>query len=391
MQSLAIGLAVAVWLAMPAMRARAAEYDVFFGTQSAGPTKGLSMAHFDSDTGKLTKPEMNVHADAPAYYVFTADGKFLYTCNAIANFGGAQHMGAVSAFAVDPKTKKLTLLNQLPSAGDDPSYISLDKTGRFALVANYNGNKVAGEGGTVAVFSIKPDGSFGERTALDQHKGTSINASRQGQAYAHSIITDPSNKFALSPDLGVDKVYIYRFDEKTGALTPNDPAFVTLKPGSGPRHIVFHPNGKIVYVIQEMGSMITAFTWDGQKGALTPFQEISTLPADFTGTSTCAEIRVSPNEKYVYASNRGHNSIAQLAIDPQTFKLTLLRTVPSGGNTPRNFEFDPTGKWMVVTNHGSNNAVVFSIDPATGQLAQKGDPVAVDYPFCPRFFPLPNP
>ncbi len=372
-------------LAGAVQRSRAEDSYVFFGTHNAGPTRGFYLGHFDTENGKLTVPTFDAHSDGCAYFVITADGTHLYTCNAGANFGGAQHMGSISAFGLDPATGKLTLLNQLPSGGEDPSYISLDKTGRFALVANYQGNRVPGEGGTVAVFSIKPDGSFDKQTAFDQHKGTSVDASRQKQAYAHSIIVDPSNKFALCPDLGLDKVFIYRFDENTGALAPNNPPFVAVKPGSGPRHVIFHPNGKIVYVIHEIGSIITAFNWDGTKGTLTPFQEISTLPADFKGTNTCAEVRITPDAKYVYASNRGHDSIAQFTVDPATFKLTFVTTVPSGGKTPRNFEFDPTHRWMVVTNHDSDNAVVFKIDAATGKLSQQGEPVAVTYPFCPRF------
>jgi 6-phosphogluconolactonase len=391
MRSRSICLVILATIMAGAVPSFAEDLRVFFGTHNSGATRGFYEGHFDTATGRLTVPTFEVRSDGCAYFVISPDGKHLYTCNSVTNFGGTQHMGAVSAFAMDAATGKLTLLNQLPSGGEDPSYISLDNTGKFALVANYQGNRVPGEGGTVTVFSINPDGSFGKQTAFDQHKGTSVDPSRQKQAYAHSIITDPSNKFALCPDLGLDKVFVYKFDEKTGTLAPNDPPFVTVKPGTGPRHVIFHPNGKIVYVIHEMGSMITSFNWDGQKGALTAFQEISTLPPDFKGASTCAEIRITADARYVYASNRGHNSIAQFTVDPQSGKLTFVQTVPSGGQTPRNFEFDPAQHWMLVTNHDSNNAVVFKIDPATGKLTQTGDPVAVTYPFCPRFLALPKP
>jgi 6-phosphogluconolactonase len=370
---------------------RAGDNWVFFGTHNSGAGRGFSIARFDSETGKLTVPTFNVQSDACSYFVIAPDGKHLYTCNSVANFGGAPHMGAVSAFALDARTGQLTLLNQLASAGENPPYISLDKTGRYALVANYQGNAVAGEGGTVAVFSIKADGSFDRQTAFDQHKGTSIDPRRQGQAYAHSFIVDPSNKFALCPDLGLDKVFVYKFDEKTGALTANDPAFAAVKPGSGPRHMTFHPNGKIAYVIQEMGSMITVFNWDVEKGTLKALQEISTLPADFQGTNTSAEIRITPDGRYVYASNRGHDSIAQFTVDGATGKLTFVQTVPCGGKTPRNFEFDPSNRWLLVTNHGSDNAVVFKIDAASGKLTQRGEPVAVANPFGVRFLPAAKP
>ncbi len=365
-----------------------ADYYVFFGTHNSGATRGFYLSTFDSKTGALSVPKMDVHSDGCAYYVIAADGKHLYTCNSVMNFGGTQHMGAISAFALDPKTGQLTLLNQKPSGGEDPSYICLDQTGKFALVANYQGNRVAGEGGTIAVFAIQADGSFGERTAFDQHKGTSIDPSRQKQAYAHSIIVDPTNRFAIVCDLGLDKVFVYKFDEKTGTLAPNDPAFATVKPGSGPRHPIFHPNGKIVYVLHEMGSMITAFHWDSDKGALSAFQEISTLPADFKGTSACAEIRISPDGKFVYASNRGDDSIAEFSVDPESFKLTMVGTTKSGGKTPRNFDWDPTATWMIVSNHDSDNAVVFKRDAATDRLTQTGAPIAVTYPLCPRFLPI---
>jgi 6-phosphogluconolactonase len=361
---------------------------VFFGTRNNGPTRGFYTSHFDSDTGKLTVPEFNARTDSPAYFVITPDSRHLYACNSESNFRGGTNMGGVSAFAIDTATAKLTFLNDTPSGGGDPSYITLDHTGRFVLVANYQGNRTPGEGGTVAVYALKPDGSLGERTAFDQHKGTSIDPDRQKQAYAHSIVVDPSNHFAIVDDLGLDKVFVYRFDDKTGTLTANDPPFASVKPGSGPRHTAFHPSGRVVYVIQEMGSMITAFHWDGDKGTLEKFQEISTLPSDFTGTNTAAEIRVHPSGRFLYATNRGHDSVAMFAIDPRTFELSMTGTVPSAGKTPRNFEFDPLGRWMIVTNHGSDNAVVFSIDQVTGKLTQCGDPVAVTYPFCPRFLPL---
>lgn len=273
------------------------------------------------------------------------------------------------------------MLNQQPAGGADTSYISLDRTARYALAANYTG-------GNIAVFALKPDGSLGERTAFVQHTGSSVNPQRQTHAYAHSIITDPSNRFALAADLGVDKVFVYQFNEKDGSLKPNDPPSTTLAPGSGPRHVKFHPNGRWVYVINEIASTVTAFNWNSTNGTLAEFQTVTTLPADFKGTSTCAEIEVHPNGKFLYGSNRGHDSLAVFAVDEKTGKLTLIEHVPSGGKTPRNFAFDPTGKWILCTNHGSNNAVVFSVDENTGRLTQTGQPVPVPNPFCERFLPV---
>jgi 6-phosphogluconolactonase len=371
--------------------ARADDLNVLVGSGLSGPTRGFRLTHLNTDTGTLSPPTLAVPSDHCSFFAITPDAKHLYTTNEVSTFGGVPHMGAIAAYSLDPKTAQLTLLNQQPSGGESPAYISLDKTGHFVLVANYAGNAVPGEGGTIAVFAIKPDGSLGDRTGFDQHKGTGPNPSRQRQAYAHSIITDPSNKFALSADLGLDKIFVYKFDQTTGKIAPNDPPFAAVKAGSGPRHMSFHPTGKALYVAQEMGSMITAFNWDSDKGILTPIQEISMLPADFKGNSTAAEIRVFPNGKWLYASNRGHDSIAQFAIDPVTFQLTFVGTTPSGGQTPRNFEFSPDLKWMLVANHGNNTLAAFKIDPATGKLTQSGTPLAIESPFCTRFIPTPTP
>ncbi len=355
------------------------DFYVYFGTHRAGAGLGLSLAHFNSDTGVLTVPKFEVQSSAPAYFVIGPDGKHLYTCNSGDTFLG-QPGGGVSAFGIDSATGHLTALNTRPAGGEDTSYISLDRTGRFALVANY-------KGGNVAVFALQTDGSLGERTAFVQHTGSSVDPVRQTHAFAHSIITDPTNRFAIVADLGLDKVFVYHFDEKTGALTPNQPAFVSVKPGSGPRHPVFHPNGRIVYVISEIASTVTAFHWDSAQGSLDEFQVISALPADFKGTSACAEIAIHPNGKFLYASNRGHDSLAVFAIGARDGRLSLVQHAPSGGQTPRNFAFDPTGQWIVATNHGSNNAVVFRVDATTGKLTQLGEPVSVPYPFCERFLP----
>jgi len=353
----------------------AADMYVYFGTHSSGPGIGFSIAHFDTDTGTLTKPRFLTEAVEPAFFVIHPDGQHLYTCN-------SGSPGGVSAYKIERATGQLTLLNKEPAGGGDPSYICLDHTGRHVLFANY-------EGGNIAVFALKPDGSLGERTAFVQHTGSSVDPRRQKHAYAHSIIVDPTNRFALVADLGVDRLFVYRFDEKTGSLQPNDPPFAIIRPGSGPRHVKFHPNGRWVYLISEMGCTVTAFHWDSAHGALTEFQTVSTLPADFKGISNCAEIEVHPNGRFLYGSNRGHDSLAVFTIDPDTGRLALLEHVSTQGKTPRNFAFDPTGKWIICTNHGSDNAVVFRVDEATGRLTPAGPPVSVPSPFCERFLPVP--
>jgi 6-phosphogluconolactonase len=197
----------------------------------------------------------------------------------------------------------------------------------------------------------------------------------------------PDNRFALVPDLGVDKLFVYRFDAKDGSLRANTPAAATIAPGSGPRHVRFHPNGRWVYLVNEIASTVIAFDWDATNGTLAEKQVVPTLPADFKGESTCAEIEVHPNGKFLYVSNRGHDSLAVFAVDAANGRLSLIEHVPSRGKTPRNFAFDPTAHWMVCTNHGSDNAVVFRVDPDTGKLTPHGEPVAVPYPFCERFVP----
>ena len=299
----------------------AADVYVYFGTHSRGPGIGFSVAHFDTDTGALTQPRFLTEAVEPAYFVIHPDGRHLYTCN-------SGSPGGVSAYEIDRATGQLTLLNKEPSGGGDASYVCLDQTGRFVLVANY-------EGGNIAVFALQSDGRIGGRTAFAQHTGSSVDPKRQTHAYAHSIIVDPTNRFALVADLGLDRLFIYRFDEKNGSLRPNDPPFATVRPGSGPRHVKFHPNGRWVYLINEMGCTVTAFNWDSDHGALTEFQTISTLPADFKGASTCAEIKVHPNGRFLYGSNRGHDSLAVFTIEPDTGRLTPLEYVSTQGKSPR--------------------------------------------------------
>ena len=361
-------------LSLGASLLRAGDTFVYFGSHRAGPNIGFSLSHFDSDTGVLTQPQFLHEARAPAFFIISPDGKHVYTCN-------SGNPGGVAAYAIDPHSGMLTFLNRELAGGGDTSYISLDQTARYALAANY-------EGGNIAVFALKPDGALGDWTAFDQHTGKGVNPQRQTHAYAHSIITSPDNRFALCADLGVDKVYVYRFDEKTGALRPNDPPSVSVAPGSGARHVKFHPNGRWVYLINEVASTVIGFNWDAVKGTLKEFQSVSTLPADFKGTSTCAELEIHPNGKFLYGSNRGHDSLAVFAIDQNSGALSLVQHVPSGGKTPRNFAFDPTAKWIVCTNHGSDNAVVFQVDAETGRLSQHGEPIAVPYPFCERFLPV---
>jgi 6-phosphogluconolactonase len=346
---------------------------VYFGSHGSGLHIGFSLAHFDTDTGKLTEPVFLEEAVAPAYFIIRPDGRRLYTCNSSPG-------SSVSAYAIDPITAKLTLLNQQPSGGGDPSYVSLDPSGRYLMVANFLG-------GSVAVFALRPDGSIGRRTAFIQHVGASLDPKDPRHAHAHSIRFDPSHRFALLADLGLDKIFVYRLDPKTGALTPSDPPFASVAPGSGPRHTAFDPRGRNVYTINQTANSIVRFGWDSDRGALTQFETVSTLPESFKGENTGAEILMHPSGRFLYATNRGNNSVAVFSVQTDTGRLTPIQHISTQGKTPRNAEFDPTGKWLLVSNQDSNNAVVFRINQSTGQLTENGGPVPVPAPFCERFLP----
>ncbi len=369
-----VWFALAVLAGMGAVRGRAMDSYIYFGSHRVGPGVGFSLSHFDTDTGVLTPPRFLLEARAPAFFLITPDGGHLYTVN-------SGEPGGLAAYAIDRSTGNLRYINRDLAGGGDTSYISLDHTGRFAFVANY-------QGGNLAAFALRPDGGIGDWTAFDQHTGHGIDPQRQTHAFAHSIVPSPDNRFVLVADLGVDKVYIYRFDATTGGLRPGTPAFVSVKPGSGARHLKFHPNGRWVYLVNEMASTVIAFRWDAEKGTLTESQNLSTLPAGFAGTSAAAEIEVHPNGRFLYTSNRGDDSLAVFAINPADGRLSLVQHISSGGKTPRNFAFDPTAQWIVCTNHGSDNAVVFRVDANTGQLTRHGPPVAVPNPFCERFLPV---
>jgi 6-phosphogluconolactonase len=367
MSQLRISLAAFMLLTMITTNgSKAANLWVYFGTQSHDAGAGISDANFDTDTGALTKPRLVIPADGPSFFALAPDGKHLYTTNYTGD-------GGASAYQLDPGTGALTLINRLSGGGAGSSHISLDNNGHFALVANF-------AVGHVAVFPIKPDGGLGDHVAFDKNPGSSINPTRQKATYPHCMMADPTNRFVLVPDLGLDKLLVYRFNDKDGTLTANVPPAALVTPGSGPRHVRFHPNGKWVYLITEMGSSIIAFDWDSAQGTLKQFQSVSTLPQGFAATSTAAEIEIHPNGKFLYGSNRGDDSIVIFAIDQSTGKLTLVDRVSSQGKTPRDFAVDPTGKWMLCTNQDSNTAIVFKIDSETGKLAPAGKPIDVPAP-----------
>ena len=354
--------------------ASAESLPVYFGTYTGteNSSKGIYRSVLDLDTGKLAEPALAVEIKNPSFLEIHPGGKFLY---AVSEAGGA---GTVSAYAIDAKTGSLKFLNQQPSGGSGPCHINIDRTGKNALVANYGS-------GSASAIPIKPDGALAEPTAVVQHEGSSVNPQRQKEPHAHSINPSPDNRFAFVADLGIDKIMIYRLDAEKGTIVPNDPAFVKLKPGSGPRHFTFHPNGKLAYVINELAGTVTAFAYESASGALSEIQTITTLPADFHGSNGCAEVRVHPSGKFLYGSNRGHDSIAVYRIDPAKGTLTLVEFETADIKTPRNFNIDPTGAFCLVANQGSDSVVVFRIDPQTGALEPTSNRISVGKPVCIRF------
>ena len=357
-------------------------YLLFVGTYTEKESKGIYAYRFDSASSELTPLGLAAETTNPSFLAVDPSYRFLYAVNEIQKYKEASS-GVVSAFAIDSQkgdrqTGKLQLLNAVASRGADPCYIAFDKTGKYALVANYTG-------GSVAVFPVQADGHIGESSAFVQHAGSSVNRERQEGPHAHWIETTPDNRFAIAVDLGLDELLIYRFDSKNGSLTPNHPPYAKLDPGAGPRHLAFHPNGTFAYVVNELQSSITAFAYDASHGQLRKLKTVSTLPKNFSGSNDTAEIQVHPSGKFLFASNRGHDTIALFSIDSKTGALTLADHFPTQGKTPRNFEIDPTGKFLFVANQNTNNIVVFRIDPNNGRLTATKQTLDVPSPVCLKF------
>jgi 6-phosphogluconolactonase len=352
-------------------------YFLYVGTYTKGESKGIYVYSYDAQSGESKSLGLAAETPNPSFLAVDPRQRFLYAVNELTQYKGSSS-GAVTSFAIEHKTGKLSPTNEVASRGADPCYISLDKTGKYVLVANYTG-------GSVAVFPVHKDGGLGDATAFVQHAGTGKNPTRQDGPHAHWIETTPDNRFALAADLGLDEVLVYRFDANRGTLAPNDPPFAKVEAGAGPRHIAFHPNGKVLYVIDELASTVAVFSFDPSKGTLHLLQSLSTLPSGFSGNNDTAEIHVHPNGKFLFASNRGHDSIAVFSIDQKTGTLTVVDHFSTQGKTPRNFELDPTGTRLLVANQDSDNIVLFNIDLQTGHLTATGQLLKVPSPVSLRF------
>jgi len=347
---------------------------LYVGTYTSGKSKGIYLYRFNHATGEMRHFRTVSGVVNPSFLAIDPHRRTLYAVNETSEFNGKPG-GAVSAFAINQQSGALSRLNQRASLGGAPCHLTLDRTGKSLLIANY-------ESGNVAVLRLRRDGSLGAATAVVQHQGRSINVERQQGPHAHCVVFDSAYRYAFAVDLGLDKVMIYRFDAARGKLTPNEVPWAAVKPGAGPRHLAFHPNGRYAYVINELDSTISVFAYDGQRGTLGPVQSLSTLPGDFTGTSFCAEVQVAPSGKFLYGSNRGHDSIVVMAIDEQTGKLRPIQHEPTGGKTPRHFTIDPSGAYLLAANQDSDTIHSFRIDASEGKLTPTGYQVEVPSPVC---------
>jgi 6-phosphogluconolactonase len=358
---------------------------VYVGTYTGqkSDSKGIHFFRFqgvgDEVTHNLTLVPLGLAAETsnPSFLEIDTKRRLLFAVNETGEFQG-KPTGGVSAFSIDSATGKLVPINQRSSMGKGPCHLALDRAGKNILVANYSS-------GNVAVLPVAPDGKLGEATDVIQHSGKSINPQRQEGPHAHCTVFDPSGKFAFVCDLGLDKVMIYRFDAEKGKLTPNDPPFAALKPGAGPRHMVFRQDGRFAYVINELHSTITAFAYDESKGALKELQTLSTLPGHWEGANTTAEIDIHPSGKYLFASNRGHNSVVLFNIDPANGTLTWVEEQGTGGANPRHFGIDAAGKHMAIANQGSNTVLGSRIDTGNGRLKPSGIFADAPTPVCVKF------
>lgn len=343
---------------------------VFIGTYTRSTSRGIYTVRFDPEKGTFRAPALAAEVKDPTFVTLSADRRHLYSVSATT--------ASIHAFAADPATGELTALNQQPTGSAGPCDLRLDATGRLLLTANYGG-------GSVTAFPVTADGQLGERCAFFQFEGKGPYPQRQDGPHAHGITYSPDNRFVLVPDLGTDRVMIYAIEPAAGRVTPHTPAFAALAPGSGPRHATFSPDGRHVYVINELANTVTVFAYDAAAGALSELQTLPTLPAGFKDANTTAEIAVHPRGHTVYASNRGHDSLALYTRDAATGRLTFRAHVPTRGKAPRHFTLTPDAQWLIAANQDSDSLTVFRVDAQTGDLTPHGEPFALTRPVCVLF------
>ena len=350
-----------------------AEILVYIGTSTNDPSEGIYVYRLDPSSGALEFASKAAEVDNPFFLTIDSRKRYLYAANGVEEIDG-QPGGAVSVFSIDSETGELTYLDQQLSGGSLPCYVRIEKTGKYLLSGNYMS-------GSVSVLPILEDGRLGPATDTVQHEGSSVHPRQEGP-HVHSIVLDPASRFAFAADLGIDKILIYQLDSAQGKLTPNDQPWVQVQAGAGPRHFAFHPNGRYAYVINELDNTFNVFSYDETHGTLAEIQTISTLPEDFTDTSYCGDVQIYPSGKFLYGSNRGHDSIAIFTIDEATGKLSSAGHESTQGHFPWNLGVDPTHTFLLVTNQGSDTVVVFRIDQQTGQLMSTGQVIEVPKPVC---------
>ncbi len=371
-------------LSARASNTKARDMLLYVGTYTSGESKskGIYIHKFDGATGRVSPYRVVEGIEEPSFLTVDRRGRYLFAVNETMEFDGMKS-GAVSSFAIDRKSGDLKFLNKQPSMGGAPCHITTSADGKFALVANYMG-------GNVAVLPIGADGRLGKPIDVEQHSGTGPNKDRQEAAHAHSIILDVQNKFAFVNDLGIDRVMIYVFDKAKGILSPNasQPSYSTAA-GAGPRHFKIHPNGKFAFVVNELNTTLTSLAYDARTGGLKAVDTLSTLPAGVSGSNnSCADLHISPGGDHVYASNRGHDSIAVYAVDKASGKMKLVEIVSTQGKTPRNFAIDPSGSYLLAANQRSDSIVTFAIDRKTGKLTYTGSIIESPTPVCLQFLEL---
>jgi 6-phosphogluconolactonase len=370
-------------VSVPAMAAlednagQPAEWRVYIGTYTGGKSEGIYQLRLNATTGEIENKGLAVAVDNPSFLALHPSKPVIYSVGQVAGSDGVRK-GMVCAFAIQPGNGTLTPLNRQSTVGEGPCHVAVDRAGRHVLVANYSS-------GSVAALPLDTDGRILEASSFIQHEGSSVHPRRQQQAYAHAVTLDAAGRFVFAADLGIDKIMIYRFDDTKGILEPNDPPCAKLAPGAGPRHFSFHPTGRFAFAVNELDNTVTAFNYDSDKGRLETIQTIGTLPEDFKNENTTAEIRVHPSGRFLYASNRGHDSIACFAVDLETGRMTSLGQTSTQGKEPRNFNLTPDGRFLLAANQNSNSVVVFRIDPDHGTLEVTGHQVEVPTPVCVLF------
>ncbi len=351
---------------------------ILFGTGKVleGKGKGIYAYRFDETSGALEPAGVTTGVTNPSYLAFDATRRFLYAVNELKTYD-RRPSGTVSAFSVE-ESGSLTFLNRQLTHGTDPCHVLVDDARRHVFVANFMS-------GSVCVLPVLSDGSLGEASDFIQHQGSGIDPARQKGPHAHSVTLDATNRFAFVPDLGLDRLMVYRFDPMRGMLEANGVPWIKMKPGAGPRHVAFHPGGKFAYLVNELDSTVAVLSYDAKAGTFEHLQTVPTLPEGFRGESTCADIQVAPSGNRVYASNRGHDSIVIYRVDPRTGTLDTVGHEPTQGRTPRSFGIDPAGRWLLAANQDSDTLVAFRIDPKDGSLHPTGHVTAIPTPVCVKF------